>query len=599
MKLDINQTNPASGSFVANIYNVDTKTFVFKLNVPLEKTKVKVMIESGIRFHETGYHKDNSGEMPNGFVMKLRKHIKERRLDSIEQVNNDRVVVLSFGVNKQGGAMRVILEMHSKGNVVLTDHDYNILSVLRVFVGQDQKVLVKHKYEFHVQATKELALLQQLEHVPNPKNKVLSVRQRLAHRSCELSRFGSEVLTHCVLLLGLPQDCVLEDLGPTPQAREAKVHELHALVLETAPRVLASLNKSYVITDQQGMFESFECFDFLQHQESKRIEFDSMSLAVDEYYSQMDQQRNARGIQQAEKKAEAKVSKSEKQHQAQMAKLERNVGQREAEARAVEENLHLVDGAIQVVNSLLAQGMDWDDLDEVVAQERANGNQVASVIKALKLEANSLTLIFDKILVKVRLDMNAHANLAHMYAQRKEAQRKLAVSTDHSTRLLSKVKAQTQHALEQTLHQRKQTAAKLTRKVYWFEKFNWFLTSEGCLVLSGRDAQQNELLVKRYMRKHDLYIHADIHGASTCILRNPVKTGAFPLESLRQAGMYCICRSSAWKAKILSGAYWVEAHQVSKTAQNWGVLVNGVFHDPRQEELLGPFETRDGVWVYL
>lgn len=63
-------------------------------------------------------------------------------------------------------------------------------------------------------------------------------------------------------------------------------------------------------------------------------------------------------------------------------------------------------------------------------------------------------------------------------------------------------------------------AVQQLRKPAWFEKFNWFVTSENYLVVSGRDAQQNELLVKRYLRKDDLYVHADLHGASTTIVRN-------------------------------------------------------------------------------
>lgn len=35
------------------------------------------------------------------------------------------------------------------------------------------------------------------------------------------------------------------------------------------------------------------------------------------------------------------------------------------------------------------------------------------------------------------------------------------------------------------------------RRVMWFEKFFWFVSSENYLVIGGRDAQQNELLVKR------------------------------------------------------------------------------------------------------
>ncbi len=63
-------------------------------------------------------------------------------------------------------------------------------------------------------------------------------------------------------------------------------------------------------------------------------------------------------------------------------------------------------------------------------------------------------------------------------------------------------------------------AVQQLRKPAWFEKFNWFVSSENYLVVSGRDAQQNELLVKRYLRKDDLYVHADLHGASTTIVRN-------------------------------------------------------------------------------
>jgi hypothetical protein len=62
-------------------------------------------------------------------------------------------------------------------------------------------------------------------------------------------------------------------------------------------------------------------------------------------------------------------------------------------------------------------------------------------------------------------------------------------------------------------------AIKQIRKKMWFEKFYWFVSSRGLLVLGGRDARQNELLVKRYMRASDLYVHADVHGASSIIIR--------------------------------------------------------------------------------
>ena len=49
----------------------------------------------------------------------------------------------------------------------------------------------------------------------------------------------------------------------------------------------------------------------------------------------------------------------------------------------------------------------------------------------------------------------------------------------------------------------------------------WFISSEGILVVAGRNAADNEALVKRYMRPQDVYVHADVHGAATVVVRHP------------------------------------------------------------------------------
>lgn len=74
----------------------------------------------------------------------------------------------------------------------------------------------------------------------------------------------------------------------------------------------------------------------------------------------------------------------------------------------------------------------------------------------------------------------------------------------------------------------------IMRKPYWFERFHWFISSENYLVLSGRDAQQNELLVKRYLKKGDIYCHADVHGASSCIVKSHTPDKPVPPITLSQ-----------------------------------------------------------------
>ena len=61
------------------------------------------------------------------------------------------------------------------------------------------------------------------------------------------------------------------------------------------------------------------------------------------------------------------------------------------------------------------------------------------------------------------------------------------------------------------------------RKPFWFEKFDWFISSENYLVVSGRNVQQNEQVCRDYLGKLDVYVHADIHGAGSVVILNPTQ----------------------------------------------------------------------------
>ena len=125
------------------------------------------------------------------------------------------------------------------------------------------------------------------------------------------------------------------------------------------------------------------------------------------------------------------------------------------------------------------------------------------------------------------------------------------------------------------------------RKPYWFEKFLWFVSSENYLVIGGRDMQQNEMLVKRYLRKGDVYVHGDIHGAATIVVKNPSGEPISPI-TLAQAGAMAVCQSSAWDAKVVTSAWWVHHDQVSKTAPTGEYLTTGSFMIRGKKNFLPP-----------
>jgi predicted ribosome quality control (RQC) complex YloA/Tae2 family protein len=133
------------------------------------------------------------------------------------------------------------------------------------------------------------------------------------------------------------------------------------------------------------------------------------------------------------------------------------------------------------------------------------------------------------------------------------------------------------------------------RKAMWFEKFYWFVTCDGWLILSGRDSHQNELLVKRYMRAGDLYMHSDYGGAASTIIKGPPKSGVAPLSTLEEAAVFTVCRSKAWDTKIISSAWWVYHDQVSKSAPTGEYLPTGSFMIRGKRNFLHPNRMEMGL----
>jgi predicted ribosome quality control (RQC) complex YloA/Tae2 family protein len=107
--------------------------------------------------------------------------------------------------------------------------------------------------------------------------------------------------------------------------------------------------------------------------------------------------------------------------------------------------------------------------------------------------------------------------------------------------------------------------------------------------LAGRDAQQNDMLVKRYMSNGDVYIHADVQGAASVVVRNRRgKEQPIPPLTLQQAGQFCICHSQAWNNGIVTSAWWVHPHQVSKSAPTGEYLQTGAFMIRGKKNYLPP-----------
>src|SRR5574344_618538 len=100
-------------------------------------------------------------------------------------------------------------------------------------------------------------------------------------------------------------------------------------------------------------------------------------------------------------------------------------------------------------------------------------------------------------------------------------------------------------------------------KQFWFERYKWFISSGGRLVISGKDAHSNDNIVKKHLKDGDLYAHSDVHGAPPVIVKDGAKADN---DELRQGCQFALAQSKAWIAALSEGsAFWVYPDQVSKT----------------------------------
>ncbi|KCV71670.1 hypothetical protein H696_01086 [Fonticula alba] len=615
------------GFRVANIYDVNSKTYLFKLvqtgvaAVGQVNQQIFLLSESGNRFHTTEYDRDRS-PMPNDFSMKLRKHIRTHRISGIRQVGVDRIIEISFT-----SGYLLYFEFFAGGNIILTNPEHQILALLRMAKpDENTRFAVRETYDIsraHASLT------------PVSRDSLMAIL-RSAGPDIELRRllletlaYGSSLIDHCITKAGLePSMNVVRSFDMSPDS--ASFDNLLAALQEantffegsqaTTPGYIFTRANPSPRKDPDGnlideeLFESFEPFLFEHLKDRPHRVFDTFDKALDEYFSRIDGQRVDQRAARAQQQSLNRVAHVRKDHENRLQALRAAQVSNVERARLIEANVDLVDAARQIVLSALASGFQWSQLWELVVSQKDLGHPVARCIHALRLETSQIDLSlpiieeeeedaydsdedFDneeastrgskkrRMVVTIDLGVSAFANAQNYYQLKKSSHEKELRTISASSRAIRSTERLVRQEIQQV---QVASAVNRMRKPYWFERFAWFISTENYLVIAGRDAQQNEILVKRYLRPGDAYIHADIHGATSVIVKNPFPDQPVSPVTLSQAGTMAICLSSAWDANIVVSAWWVEANQVSKTAPSGEYLPTGSFVIRGKKNFLPP-----------
>ena len=180
-------------------------------------------------------------------------------------------------------------------------------------------------------------------------------------------------------------------------------------------------------------------------------------------------------------------------------------------------------------------------------------------------------------MTKLTLDLtkSIEENAAAYFERAKKSKKKIVGAQTALNENLKKLKELEQKMDKITVEKSKQEKLK-EKKAEWYEKFRWFKSSEGFLVVGGRDATSNEIVIKKHTDQNDLVFHTDMAGSPFFV----VKTEGKPVgEKTKEETADATCTfSRAWKLGLqTSPVFYVNPDQVSKKTKAGEFMGKGAF----------------------
>jgi predicted ribosome quality control (RQC) complex YloA/Tae2 family protein len=505
--------------WIGKVYQYDQKLLGIRLNGQ-EHARYHLLIESGRRIHRAATPPEPP-KLPSSFAMLLRKHLEGGRVLGIEQHGLERIVSIEIG--RKDTCYHLVFEVFDEGNVVLCDADWRIVKPLWHHRFKDREVVPGAEYTLRGRSdpippfAEVSALLADSE---RDVARTLAVGLRLG------GPFAEEVCSRAGIDRGSPAASV--DPVSMYGALEGMIRE----VIEHPDPVCDA--KSVWPIPLSSLKESKPCGPF--------------DAALEALYPL------APPVKEVEKReALSREERIRQQQEQAVAGFEQKIRRYERIAEVIYEQYQLVSEIITTLETA-SKTRSWQEIAKVL---KGAENPVAKRIVRVDPATASVEVdIGERVTLFVH--ESVEQNVERYYEQARKFKKKRAGALAAMAVPVKKAAA-------------KPGARAGPEKKRWYHRFRWFETSDGVLVIGGRDAGQNEELVKRYMEGKDTFVHADVHGASVVIVKGET-------QHMDEVARFAASYSGAWRAGHLEAdVYAVRPDQVSKTPESGEFVARGSF----------------------
>jgi predicted ribosome quality control (RQC) complex YloA/Tae2 family protein len=564
----------AVDSRVSNIYQLDSKTLIFKLHKP-DKSSFGLIMEAGRRLHLTAYALEKP-TVPPAFCMALRKYLRNGCLIDVRQYEFERITVFSF--KTKSGMLQLVVELFGEGNFILVDEKGVILQALAYKRMRDRNILRGEKFVFAPSSGKNPFNTDK----PELRNGLKGFDDVEVVRA--LTRYLSIGGVHAeevLLRTNIDKTKACNSLNDADF--DAIFDTLHSLLSQ----VSSGKSEPSIILDKTGEFIDVVPFSLKRYEDLKRKPYGSFSEALDEFYIKVSAVEKAKAV------TNVKVEELKREAE----RLKRIIADQEktlvnAEARA-DRDKHIGDviyahvGELQELlerfPSAKKSGRNWSQIESDILVEKKASVKPSVFFESFDAKNLMVQICVDDLRFGLNLERSVFDSAGEFYMRGKRARRKLEgaeTALEETRRKLAEVEAKMQAAevLEHVTPAEvmEEVAKRKIKHKEWFERFRWFISSDGFLVVAGKDAVSNEVLVKKHTEPNDIVFHADLVGAPFVVVKTE---GKKPTEQcLREAEEFAAAFSRGWREGFGSvDVYWVKPDQLSKSGPSGEYVPHGGF----------------------
>jgi predicted ribosome quality control (RQC) complex YloA/Tae2 family protein len=514
------------GGHVDKIYQREDE-LIFRINVP-GRGKVELYSKAGrwLCFHEV----EDKPETPPPFAQTLRRLLDNARVLSVEQRGFDRIAV--FHVERGPERIDIVFEVFSKGNIVVV-RDGTIIAAQFPQKFKDRNVQIGEPYVYPTPAIDPLELDRS-----GFGQTLRATKGQLVRVLATALNLGGTYAEEVCLRAAVDKETRIRDL------QEPQIDSLYTALNNLAVAIEQERRPAVIL--EKGRAIDATPIELEQYRGMERRELPTFNEALSHFLTIAEPQLEIRDD----------VA----------AKFERRIAQQQETLQKLREEAMLLEAQAVFLYGHYAV---LDELLKAIREGRPPTEQ--GQIKAIDRKAHTITLaVGDFDAITLDYDKDVTANAQAFYDRRKEAQLK----AQRVEEAIAKTREEMEAARAKAVKAAKKPRIKAT-KAMWFEAYRWTLSSDGFLILGGRDARTNDQLVKKHLKDGDRYAHADVHGAPSTVIKDGAKA---PESTLREACEFALAYSKAWSAGLASGsAFWVLPEQVSKQAESGEFLPRGAF----------------------